>query len=122
LRARPNCDRFGECVISHQPIAEKAVKDIRKHFGYLFDRGYEIYSVKDYPEAPWPVREVILKKEDLFLKIYEERGYPEEMTFESPSKGSIDIKSMIYFLSDGSAMSQMLPARHPPLSHTVEDR
>ena len=57
-----------------KPVDEIDFKDIREHFGFLFERGYEIYSAKDYPDAPWPVREVILKREDLFLKIYEERG------------------------------------------------
>ena len=53
---------------------------------------YEIYSANDYPNAGWPVREVILKREDLFVKIYEERGEL-ELSFGSPSHGYINVGS-----------------------------
>ena len=82
------------------PIPEHVLKDIKEHLGFMFERGYEIYSVNDYPNAGWPVREVILKREDLFVKIYEERGEL-ELSFGSPSHGYINVGSIIYFLSGG---------------------
>lgn len=65
---------------------QDAIRIIDKHFGFLFDQGYKIYSTRDYPEAGWPASEVVLQKEDLFVKIYSERGAIEELSFRTSTQ------------------------------------
>jgi hypothetical protein len=78
---------------------QQFLEDIKQHFGFLFDRGYEIHSIKDSEDVRQPARVVMLKKEDLYLEMYHEPSWY-ELYFGSPSKDFSKIRSIIYFLSD----------------------
>jgi hypothetical protein len=55
--------------------AQKALENIKKDFAFLFQHGYEIQSVRDLPDdRRTPVWEVVLRKEDLFVRFYGEWG------------------------------------------------
>src|SRR6185503_9632234 len=72
--------------------------DIRQQFAFLFERGYEIKSTSHDPSMP--IWEIILEKQDLFIKMCEDRGGP-ELYCGSSAKGFVEFKSLIYFLSNG---------------------
>jgi hypothetical protein len=79
-------------------ISDKVLEDIKKHFKFLFERGYEIDSTKTQSVA-FDTWEVILKHQDFFVKLYEEKGRL-DVSFGSPSKGFMSIRALIHFLSN----------------------
>ena len=81
------------------PIADRVLKDIKKNFEFLFDRGYEIHSGRTINEY-YDVWEVILNRQDFFVRFFSERLWI-DLYFGSPSKGFVEIKSLTYFLSGG---------------------
>ncbi len=83
-------------------VLQDALKFINKHFRFMLDQGYEVYSAKDYPDAGWPVWEVVLRKQDLFVRVYAERGAIEELSFRTntqPPNELTDIGSVVYGLT-----------------------
>jgi hypothetical protein len=94
----------GECKMNdgNSWVQQDAIRILNKHFSFLFDQGYIISSTRDYPEAGWPASEVVLRKEDLFVKIYSERGAIEELSFrmnmQLPNEFT-DIGSIVYTLT-----------------------
>lgn len=85
-------------------ILQDALKNINKHFGFMLERGYEVYSAKDYPDTNKPISEVILRKQDLFVRIYAERGVVEKLSFgtntQTPDEFS-DIRTVVYAVTGG---------------------
>lgn len=47
-------------------------ENFNEHFGFMFEQGYEVYSAEK--SADGIVWEVVLRKQDLFVKVYAERG------------------------------------------------
>lgn len=80
---------------------QQLVNDIKRHVGFLFDRGYEIHSAEKHADASG--RTVILKHDNLFLKVFEERG-ERELSFARDARGFIDIRSIIYFLTENKVL------------------
>ena len=80
-----------------EPISERVLEDIKKHFRFLFDKGYVVHSAstinKDY--GVW---EVILKHQDFLVRLFAERGGL-DLFFGSSSAGFVEMRSLIYFLS-----------------------
>ena len=70
----------------------------------MLERGYEVYSAKDYPDTNKPISEVILRKQDLFVRIYAERGVVEKLSFgtntQTPDEFS-DIRTVVYAVTGG---------------------
>jgi hypothetical protein len=67
-------------------VLPDALQSIHKEFGFMFEQGYEVYSAKDDPNAGWPVWEVILQKQDLFVRLYAERGVLEDLSFRTTAQ------------------------------------
>ena len=85
-------------------ILQDALRNINKHFGFLLEKGYEVYSAKDYPDTNKPVTEVVLRKQDLFVRIYAERGVVEEVSFRmntQPPDKYTDIRIAVYAVTGG---------------------
>ena len=85
-------------------ILQDARRTINQHFGFMLARGYEIYSANDYPEANKPTWEVILRKQDLLVRIYAERRRVEEVSFRTSAQPADEfggIASVVYALSGG---------------------
>lgn len=80
-------------------VVQDALKSINNHFGFLFEQGYAIYSAKDFPEAGWPVWEVILQKKDFFIRLYAERGAIDELSFRKSPDDFVDIGIVVYALT-----------------------
>ena len=80
-------------------VVQDALKSIRTNFGFLLDQGFEIYSAKDFPEAGWPVWEVILQKRDFFIRLYAERGAIDELSFRKSPDEFVDIGTVVYALT-----------------------
>ncbi len=73
---------------------QSAVKDIRKTYGFLFERGYDAFSVDVIDMG----RQVTLRKQDVLVRIAESRG-EESISFrkDSPLPDEFtDIGSVIY--------------------------
>ncbi|HEX2989750.1 MAG TPA: hypothetical protein VHO49_03675 [Anaerolineales bacterium] len=73
---------------------QSAVKDIRKTYGFLFERGYDAFSVDVIDMG----RQVTLRKQDVLVRIAESRG-EEAISFrkDAPLAGEFtDIGSVIY--------------------------
>lgn len=73
---------------------QKAVEDIRKTYGILFEKGYEFFSAGVIDLG----RQVTLRKEDLFVRIEEVRG-EQEVYFRvgaPPPDEFTNIGSVIY--------------------------
>ena len=85
-------------------ILPDALKNIHKHFGFMLEQGYEVDSAKDYPDTNKPVWEVILRKQDLFVRIYAERGVVEQLSFRTntqPPDEFTDIRIVVYAVTEG---------------------
>src|SRR6476660_118945 len=80
-----------------ETISDKVLEDIKEHFKFLFDKKYVIHSAKMHSVA-FDAWEVILKRQDYYVKFEEERGGL-DLSFGSPSKGFIATHALIYFLS-----------------------
>jgi hypothetical protein len=83
-------------------VLPDALKSIHKDFGFMFEQGYEVYSAKDDPNAGWPVWEIILRKRDLFVRLYAERGVLEDLSFRTstqPPDEFTDIIVVVYALT-----------------------
>jgi len=78
--------------------ASRAVRDglkyINETYGFMLDRGYEIFSAEDY-DVGW---QVVLRKPDLFVRILRTRGddYVSFRTSIQPIDEFIDIGSVVY--------------------------
>lgn len=77
-------------------------KDIRRYFGFLFDKGYKIRD-SDYSPQHFGNWRVALESPECVIEIYCDRN--ELSVAFGPSdvnrKSRIGLKSMIYFLSQG---------------------
>lgn len=85
-------------------ILHDALRNINKHFGFMLEQGYEIYSTKEYPDTNKPVCEVILRKQDLLVRIYAERGVVEQVSFRittQPPEEFTDIRTAVYAVTEG---------------------
>ncbi len=74
------------------------LRDIEHYFGFLFDKGYKIYHVKELPMGDW---EVVLESLDNSIVIYSDHGEI-NLAFtpiDSDIKNQVGIRAMIYFLS-----------------------
>ena len=88
-------------------ILQDALQTINKHFGFMLEQGYEVYSAKDYPDTNKPIWEVILRKQDLFVKIYAERRGVEEVSFRTntqPPDEFTGIRTVVYALTEGKTV------------------
>jgi hypothetical protein len=84
-------------MLNREPISGTVSNEIKKHFKFLFDRGYEI----DYAEiinTHYDVWEVVLKHNEYRVRVFEERGGL-DLFFGSSMNGFIEIRSLIFFLS-----------------------
>lgn len=76
----------------------RAVRDgltyIHDIYGFMFERGYEVFSAEDY-EVGW---QVVLRKSDLSVRIIRTRGddYVSFRTNTQPANEFIDIGSVVY--------------------------
>ena len=81
---------------------DKVEKDIRRYFGFLFDRGYKIRD-SEYSSQHFGNWRVTLESTKCVIEIYSDRF--ELFVAFGPSdinrKNRIGLKSMIYFLSHG---------------------
>ena len=71
-----------------------ALKSIHETYGFMLERGYEVFSAEDY-DLGW---QVLLRKQDLFARIIRSRG-EEEIYFRKgpqPPDEFTDIGSVIY--------------------------
>lgn len=87
-------------MITKKPISEETLKDIKKKFGFLFERGYTIHSAHSIndPMERHEGWEVIVKRQDFHIWLWYAANFG--ISFGSPSKGFKNIRSLIYFLSD----------------------
>lgn len=71
-----------------------ALKYINETYGFMLERGYEVFSVEDY-DLGW---QVLLRKPDLFVRILRTRGeeYVSFRTSTQPPDEFIDIGSVVY--------------------------
>ena len=97
-------------IASISPEADERIelyfilKDIKRYFGFLFEKGYKIREVhsSSHPNGSWHVD---LESKECVVSIVQDRG--EILAYFSPSFGSItsndkvSIEAMIYFLSEG---------------------
>jgi len=79
------------------PIANEVMEDIKKHFGFLFDRGYEIHSARTISKS-FGAWEVVLKNRHHQVMFSAEKGAA-DILFGSPVKGFVYVRGLIYFLS-----------------------
>ena len=85
-------------------VLHDALKAIHKYYGFMLERGYEIFSAKEDPQAKKPVAEVILRKQDLFVKIYSERNRVEEVSFRTstqPPENYTILRVAVYAVTEG---------------------
>ena len=93
-------ERWGE----NSWVLQDALKTIRKYYGFMLERGYEIDSAKEDPQAKKPVSEIILRKQDLFVKIYAERNRVEEVSFRTstqPPEEYTILRVAVYAVTEG---------------------
>lgn len=91
-------------------VLQDALKTIRKYYGFMLERGYEIYSAKEDPQAKKPVSEVILRKQDLFVKIYAERNRVEEVSFRTSTQPLEDytiLRVAVFAVTEGRTAPDM---------------
>ena len=74
-------------------------EEIKKHFSFLFDRGYEIVSTRYYSGRYDGDLEVLLESPDFSLKIDDDDGPRFSLGFGSPAEEYMNVGAMIYFLS-----------------------
>ena len=73
---------------------QSTVKHVQERYGFLFEKGYEVFSAENVPMG-W---QVVLKKQALFIKVDEYRG-EEELFFRTEDQGLdefTDIGTVIY--------------------------
>jgi len=78
-------------------IPDEIAERIKKHFGFLFDKGYSLYTGKILSEQfiAW---EAVVKKQDFYINFESERNGL-LVSFGSPSRGFMSTRALIYFLS-----------------------
>lgn len=81
----------------NEPISDGVLEEIKKHFKFLFDREYVVYSAS-MGNKDFGVWEVVLKRQDFLVQLFAERGWL-SLSFGAPSKGFVEIGSLTYFLS-----------------------
>jgi hypothetical protein len=87
-------------------VVQDALKTIHKYYSFMVERGYEIYSAKEDPQAEKPVSEVILRKHDLFVKIYSERNRVEQISFRTSTQPPDDytiLRVAVYAVTEGKS-------------------
>ena len=87
-------------------VVQDALKTIHKYYSFMLERGYEIYSAKEDPQAEKPVSEVILRKHDLFVKIYSERNRVEQIWFRTSTQPPDDytiLRVAVYAVTEGKS-------------------
>jgi hypothetical protein len=87
-------------------VVQDALKTIHKYYSFMLERGYEIYSAKEDPQAEKPVSEVILRKHDLFVKIYSERNRVEQISFRTSTQPPDDytiLRVAVYAVTEGKS-------------------
>ena len=87
-------------------VVQDALKTIHKYYSFMVERGYEIYSAKEDPQAEKPVSEVILRKHDLFVKIYSERNRVEQIWFRTSTQPPDDytiLRVAVYAVTEGKS-------------------
>jgi hypothetical protein len=79
---------------------ERIIEDIKHHFGFLFDKGYQVREIRYSQEAFW---HVILEASKYFLRIDCDRDYLSIMF--DPEKGNdrnqIGLGTLVYYVSKG---------------------
>jgi len=87
-----------------EPVPESTLEDIKKNFGFLFERGYEVVSgnILNRRFAAWTV---MLRHHDFHVKFYGEKGGL-NLSFGSPEKGFAGIHSLVYYLSEEKVFSR----------------
>lgn len=83
--------------IDSDKFPQDILEDIRQNFGFLFDRGYEIVSTRNYPGRYGRSWEVLLNSPNFSLKIVDDDGL--SFFFRSLSEGDMSVGALIYFLS-----------------------
>lgn len=81
----------------NKPNSDSVSEEIKRHFKFLFDRGYEIVSTRYYPGRYSRSWEVLLKSPNFSLKIVDDDGF--NFSFRSLSEGDMSLGALIYFLS-----------------------
>jgi hypothetical protein len=85
-------------------VLQDALKTIRKYYAFMLERGYEIDSATEDLQAKKPVSEVILRKQDLFVKIYAERNRVEQVSFRTSTQPPEDytiLRVAVYAVTEG---------------------
>jgi glycosyltransferase involved in cell wall biosynthesis len=77
----------------------EVLKEIKKHFSFLFDRGYEIVSTRYYSGRYGGGLEILFESPDFSLKIDDDDGLRFTFGFGSPAEEYMSVGAMIYFLS-----------------------
>lgn len=112
-------------------VLQDTLKTIHKHYGFMLERGYEIDSAKEDPQAKKPVSEVILRKQDLFVKIYAERNRVEEVSFRTSTQPPEDytiLRVAVYAVTEGRSAPDFFGGTKGYASvlqkhiHTIETR
>jgi hypothetical protein len=90
-----------------------ALKYINETYGFMLERGYEVFSAEDY-DVGW---QVVLRKADLFVKILRTRGdeYVSFRTSTQPPDEFIDIGSVVY-----AATGEKIPISYDSYSKELQ--
>ena len=86
---------------NQESIPEQVMSDIRRHFGFLFEREYEIVSThyySGYYDGYWRIQ---LNSPICFMWVVNDQN---ELTVRFMSTGrssQLDLRNIVYFLSDG---------------------
>ena len=78
----------------------RIIEDIKHHFGFLFERGYQIRDVQYSQEAFWYM---ILESPNFFIRIDYDRDYISVLFDPEKRNGQnqIGLESLVYYLSKG---------------------
>jgi tetrahydromethanopterin S-methyltransferase subunit G len=82
--------------------AQDGLENIKKYFGFMFEQGYEVYSAEGYLGTHGPVWEIVLRKQDLFVRFHAEQDFIEELSFRTSTQQSgefTDIRVIVYALT-----------------------
>jgi hypothetical protein len=86
--------------MSEIPAPQSVLEDVKRSFGFLFDRGYKIVSSQTGSDADANGWVVVFQKQDFFFRIEKERNmlfyYFRSSTFSNYK----DINGVLYLLSD----------------------
>lgn len=86
----------------HNEKVESVLHDVKRYFGFLFEMGFHVQSVDDYPRSAgnWIA---VLGSRDCFLEISNDRGEirVDFVPLDGDRRFRISLKAMIFYLTQG---------------------